>query len=120
MTNWAQYRPSTGAFTPDNIDPFLCTHVIYSLATINSFNQLSPIEWNDEQQYGRLNSLKNVWVYRVKQSERQYLADMDSSWFMHKIFGASVQYCCAVFPVSSQIKRNVQCLLQSCIILWMP
>uniref|UniRef100_A0A4W6EA68 GH18 domain-containing protein n=1 Tax=Lates calcarifer TaxID=8187 RepID=A0A4W6EA68_LATCA len=60
MTNWAQYRPSTGAFTPDNIDPFLCTHVIYSLATINSFNQLSPIEWNDEQQYGRLNSLKNV------------------------------------------------------------
>ncbi|GAA6225581.1 acidic mammalian chitinase-like [Lates japonicus] len=60
MTNWAQYRPSTGAFTPDNVDPFLCTHVIYSLATINSFNQLSPIEWNDEQHYARLNNLKNV------------------------------------------------------------
>uniref|UniRef100_A0A3Q0SY44 chitinase n=1 Tax=Amphilophus citrinellus TaxID=61819 RepID=A0A3Q0SY44_AMPCI len=60
MTNWAQYRPSAGKFTPDNIDPFLCTHVIYALATINSFNQISPIEWNDEQLYGSLNSLKNV------------------------------------------------------------
>uniref|UniRef100_A0A671V6R8 Chitotriosidase-1 n=1 Tax=Sparus aurata TaxID=8175 RepID=A0A671V6R8_SPAAU len=60
MTNWAQYRPGGGKFTPANVDPFLCTHVIYSLATINSFNQLSPIEWNDEQQYGSLNSLKNV------------------------------------------------------------
>uniref|UniRef100_A0A3B4TV58 chitinase n=2 Tax=Seriola dumerili TaxID=41447 RepID=A0A3B4TV58_SERDU len=60
MTNWAQYRPSMAKFTADNIDPFLCTHVIYALATINSFNQLSPIEWNDEQQYQRLSSLKSV------------------------------------------------------------
>uniref|UniRef100_A0A7N6ADU8 chitinase n=1 Tax=Anabas testudineus TaxID=64144 RepID=A0A7N6ADU8_ANATE len=60
MTNWAQYRPSDGKFTPDNIDPFLCTHVIYALATINSFNQISPVEWNDEQQFVRLNSFKNV------------------------------------------------------------
>lgn len=63
MTNWAQYRPGTAKFTPDNIDPFLCTHVIYALATINSFNQISPVEWNDEQQYGRLNSIKKVWVH---------------------------------------------------------
>ncbi|XP_004574540.1 acidic mammalian chitinase [Maylandia zebra] len=60
MTNWAQYRPSAGKFTPDNIDPFLCTHVIYTLATINSFNQISPVEWNDPQLYSSLNSLKNV------------------------------------------------------------
>ncbi|XP_039901249.1 acidic mammalian chitinase-like [Simochromis diagramma] len=60
MTNWAQYRPSAGKFTPDNIDPFMCTHVIYALATINSFNQISPVEWNDPQLYSSLNSLKNV------------------------------------------------------------
>ncbi|XP_044205113.1 acidic mammalian chitinase-like [Thunnus albacares] len=60
MTNWAQYRPSSAKFTPDNIDPFLCTHVVYSLATISSFNQIIPTEWNDEEQYARLNSLKNV------------------------------------------------------------
>uniref|UniRef100_A0A669BFY2 chitinase n=1 Tax=Oreochromis niloticus TaxID=8128 RepID=A0A669BFY2_ORENI len=60
MTNWAQYRPSAGKFTPDNIDPFLCTHVIYALATINSFNQIIPVEQNDEELYSSLNSLKNV------------------------------------------------------------
>ncbi|XP_068599055.1 acidic mammalian chitinase-like [Brachionichthys hirsutus] len=58
MTNWAQYRPSVGKFTPDNIDPYLCTHVIYALATINSFSQITPIEWNDEQLYLRLHNLK--------------------------------------------------------------
>jgi len=60
MTNWAQYRPGSGRFTPDNIDPFLCTHVIYTMATINSFNQISAIEWNDDQQYARLNGLKTA------------------------------------------------------------
>ncbi|KAL0978114.1 hypothetical protein UPYG_G00166070 [Umbra pygmaea] len=60
MTNWAQYRPSSGRFTPDHIDPFLCTHVVYSLATINSFNQVAPVEWNDETLYQSLNNLKNV------------------------------------------------------------
>lgn len=60
MTNWAQYRPGMGKFTPDNIDPFLCTHVVYALVTINSFNQITPTEWNDEQQFVRLNALKNV------------------------------------------------------------
>nr|XP_046237257.1 acidic mammalian chitinase-like [Scatophagus argus] len=60
MTNWAQYRPGSAKFTSDNIDPFLCTHVIYSLATINSFNQISPVEWNDEEQYNKLNSFRNV------------------------------------------------------------
>nr|XP_057910831.1 chitinase, acidic.1 isoform X2 [Doryrhamphus excisus] len=60
MTNWAQYRAANGKFTSDNIDPFLCTHVIYSLATINNFNQIATIEWNDEQQYIRLNNLKKA------------------------------------------------------------
>ncbi|XP_054883254.1 chitinase, acidic.1 [Poeciliopsis prolifica] len=58
MTNWAQYRPSSAKFTPDNIDPFLCTHVIYTLATINSFNQITTIEWNDQEMYASLNGLK--------------------------------------------------------------
>uniref|UniRef100_A0A673Z834 chitinase n=1 Tax=Salmo trutta TaxID=8032 RepID=A0A673Z834_SALTR len=65
MTNWSQYRPTTGKFTPENIDPFLCTHVIYALATINSFNQVAPIEWNDETLYSSLNNLKNVLRTRV-------------------------------------------------------
>ncbi|XP_029006532.1 acidic mammalian chitinase-like [Betta splendens] len=60
MTNWAQYRPGNGQFTTEHIDPFLCTHVIYNLATINIYNQMVPIESNDEQFYLTLNNLKNV------------------------------------------------------------
>ncbi|XP_046882381.1 chitinase, acidic.1 [Hypomesus transpacificus] len=60
MTNWAQYRPGSGKFGPENIDPFLCTHVIYNMATINSFNQIIPVEWNDETMYKDLNKLKNI------------------------------------------------------------
>lgn len=38
----------------------LCTQVISSLATINSFNQLTSVEWSDKQLYARLNNLKTV------------------------------------------------------------
>ena len=30
-TNWSQYRPKEGKFVPEDIDPFLCTHIIYRL-----------------------------------------------------------------------------------------
>ena len=46
-TNWAQYRPGQGKYTPDNIDPFLCTHIIYAFAKISN-GQLAAYEWNDE------------------------------------------------------------------------
>ncbi|BFY99793.1 hypothetical protein BsWGS_02833 [Bradybaena similaris] len=47
-TNWSQYRttPET-KYTPDDIDPSLCTHIIYSFAKLTG-NQLAPFEWNDE------------------------------------------------------------------------
>ncbi|XP_036386815.1 acidic mammalian chitinase-like [Megalops cyprinoides] len=59
FSNWSQYRPGLGRFTPDNVDPHLCTHVIYALATIKD-NQLATIEWNDESLYQSLNSLKSI------------------------------------------------------------
>lgn len=60
MTNWAQYRPSSGKFLPEDIDPFLCTHVIYALASISSDNQMTTVEANDEVLYKSLNDLKKV------------------------------------------------------------
>ena len=29
---WSNYRPNAGKFTPENINPKLCTHIIYSFA----------------------------------------------------------------------------------------
>ena len=33
-TNWSQYRPKKGKFLPEDIDPHLCTHVIFAFGWI--------------------------------------------------------------------------------------
>ena len=48
FTNWAQYRPDEGKFTPENIDPSLCTHIIYAFAIIKD-KTMKPFEWNDDK-----------------------------------------------------------------------
>ena len=58
FTSWSQYREGVGSFLPDAIQPFLCTHIIYSFANISSDNMLSTWEWNDESNYDKLNKLK--------------------------------------------------------------
>lgn len=35
FANWSSTKPDKGKFTVDNIDPNLCTHVIYSFATLD-------------------------------------------------------------------------------------
>uniref|UniRef100_A0A8C4XYD0 chitinase n=1 Tax=Gopherus evgoodei TaxID=1825980 RepID=A0A8C4XYD0_9SAUR len=56
FTNWGQYRPGLGKFKPDNIDPCLCTHLIYALAGMSN-NQITTIEWNDVTLYKSFNGL---------------------------------------------------------------
>ncbi|KAG1939626.1 chitotriosidase-1 [Pimephales promelas] len=59
FTNWSQYRPGIGKYTPANVDPFLCTHLLYAFAMINHANELITYEWNDETLYKAFNELKN-------------------------------------------------------------
>ena len=47
FANWAQHRPAPMQFVPEDVDPFLCTHIMYAFAGMEG-NQLSPIEPNDE------------------------------------------------------------------------
>ncbi|XP_001372881.2 acidic mammalian chitinase isoform X1 [Monodelphis domestica] len=58
FTNWAQYRPGLGRFKPENIDPCLCTHLIYAFAGMSN-NEITTIEWNDVTLYKSFNGLKN-------------------------------------------------------------
>ncbi|XP_067387545.1 acidic mammalian chitinase-like [Emydura macquarii macquarii] len=57
FTNWSQYRPEPAKYTPGNVDPFLCTHLIYAFAGMDS-HKITTVEWNDETLYQQLNALK--------------------------------------------------------------
>ncbi|KAJ8258703.1 hypothetical protein COCON_G00177150 [Conger conger] len=58
FTNWSQYRPSPGMYLPRNVDPHLCTHIIYAFAGINYANELVTQEWNDNTSHASFNALK--------------------------------------------------------------
>ncbi|XP_005951822.1 acidic mammalian chitinase [Haplochromis burtoni] len=58
FTNWSQYRPGDGKFLPQNVDPFLCTTLIYAFSIINYNNELVTYEWNDDVLYKSFNDLK--------------------------------------------------------------
>ncbi|KAJ6659856.1 hypothetical protein lerEdw1_018312 [Lerista edwardsae] len=57
FTNWSQYRPDPAKFKPANVNPCLCTHVIYAFATMSN-NKIAPYEWNDDVLYSEFNGLK--------------------------------------------------------------
>ena len=46
FTSWSNKRPGAGRFEPNNIDPFLCTHVIYAFATLEN-HRLAPGQASD-------------------------------------------------------------------------
>ncbi|XDV45790.1 hypothetical protein PO909_013821 [Leuciscus waleckii] len=58
FTNWSQYRPGGGKYLPSNVDPHLCTHLIYAFSMINQENQLTTVEENDQTLYKSFNGLK--------------------------------------------------------------
>ncbi|XKL60517.1 hypothetical protein PGB90_007574 [Kerria lacca] len=38
LSNWAFYRKGNTKYTPDYVDPYLCTHVVYAYASLNPDN----------------------------------------------------------------------------------
>ncbi|KAL0809643.1 hypothetical protein ABMA28_011168 [Loxostege sticticalis] len=56
VASWAAYRPGSGAFTIENLEPALCTHLVYSFAGLDAdkmtIKSLDP--WQDlEVDYGK-------------------------------------------------------------------
>lgn len=47
--SWAVYRPGQGKFDVEDIDPFLCTHVLYAFAGLQESTGtiISLDPWND-------------------------------------------------------------------------
>ena len=62
FTNWAWYRPGVGKYKPENIDPELCTHIIYGFAVLdgNNFKIKTHDSWADidNEFYKKVTDLK--------------------------------------------------------------
>ncbi|KAF7990451.1 hypothetical protein HCN44_000256 [Aphidius gifuensis] len=43
-TNWSVYRPGTAKYSPQNINPYLCTHLIYAFGGFTKENTLKPFD----------------------------------------------------------------------------
>lgn len=52
-TNWSQYRTKLGKFTPEDILPDLCTHLIFAFGWLKK-GKLSSFESNDETKDGKI------------------------------------------------------------------
>ncbi|KAL1772419.1 acidic mammalian chitinase-like [Sigmodon hispidus] len=57
-TRWAKNQPDLGSFKPGDIDPFLCTHVIYAFASMKD-NKITTISNEDLKEYEAIKNLKN-------------------------------------------------------------
>ncbi|KAM9612762.1 chitotriosidase-1 [Trichechus inunguis] len=60
FTNWSQDREGVARFLPKDVDPNLCTHLIYAFAGMDNNHQLSVIRWNDKTLYKDFNGLKKM------------------------------------------------------------
>lgn len=63
-TNWSVYRPGTARFNPQNINPYLCTHLIYAFGGFTKDNTLKPFDKYQDIEKGMLNLLYSTLIIR--------------------------------------------------------
>lgn len=56
--NWAVYRPGLAKFTPQNINPKLCTHIIYAFGGLSSKYEMKAFD-----PYNDINQGKNFLIF---------------------------------------------------------
>lgn len=63
-TNWSQYRPTIGKFYPSDIDPFLCTHLIFAFGWIKG-GKLTSFEASDIAADGKSGLYQRVLAHKA-------------------------------------------------------
>lgn len=59
LTSWSSKRPGAGKFDPKNVDPKLCTHIVYAFATLKD-HKLSEASEDDPENYENVIALREA------------------------------------------------------------
>ncbi|CAG0881604.1 unnamed protein product [Darwinula stevensoni] len=71
-TNWSQYRQKLGKFLPEDVDPELCTHVIFAFGWLKK-GKLAAFESNDDSEDGKKGLFERVVAMKEKNSKLKIL-----------------------------------------------
>ena len=71
-TNWSQYRQKIGKFLPENIDPNLCTHIIFAFGWIKN-GKLTSFESNDLAADGKQGFYQRVTALKSRNPKLKVL-----------------------------------------------
>ena len=55
--NWAVYRQGDAKFTPQNINPYLCTHLIYAFGGLGKDDTLVPFDEYQDIEKGKITNI---------------------------------------------------------------
>lgn len=58
LTSWSAKRPGAGKFEPKDIDPKLCTHLVYAFATLKD-HKLTEANEDDPENYDKLVEIRD-------------------------------------------------------------
>ena len=60
--NWAVYRQGDAKFTPQNINPYLCTHLIYAFGGLGKDDTLVPFDEYQDIEKGELGNFNGLFA----------------------------------------------------------
>ena len=74
--NWAVYRQGTAKFSPQNINPYLCTHLIYAFAGLGKDDTIQTFDKYQDLEKGK----ENTAVGRVAESSSFAFSEIGILW----------------------------------------
>ncbi|CAG5135462.1 unnamed protein product, partial [Candidula unifasciata] len=79
FTNWSQFRKGKGKFLPENINPNLCSHIIYASAKLERLD-LQPVEENEDSTESKEGMYAQVIKLKEKNPNIKVLLSVGGSY----------------------------------------